>query len=91
MSAPDSMAVYAREIRGVPPWFIQEYLQQLGGQIETDGWVRGAGWKACLTPMEDYQIGSLRVGQVRLELRGCTEAVGDLRNALEKRLLRAGG
>ncbi len=70
MSSRDSMAVCEREIRGVPLWMVREYLEQLGGQSEPDEWLQGPGWKACLTPVEDYQIGSICVGQVRLELRG---------------------
>ncbi len=91
MSAPGSVEVYEREIRGVPLWVVREYLEQLGGQSKADGWLQGPGWKARLTPMEDYQIGSLRVGQVRLELHGDAGAVAEVRDALEKRLLRAGG
>ncbi len=91
MSAPDSMVVYEREIRGVPMWVVREYRKQLGGQSKADGWLQGVGWKARLTPLDDYQIGSLRVGQVRLELQGDAKAVAEVRDALEKRLLRAGG
>lgn len=54
MSAPDSMVVYEREIRGVPLWLVREYLEQLGGQSEPNEWLHGPGWKACLTPVEDY-------------------------------------
>ena len=91
MSARDSMAVYEREIRGVPMWVVREYLEQLGGQSKADGWLQGPGWKARLTPMEDYQIGSLHVGQTQLELQGDAKAVAEVRDALEKKLLRAGG
>ncbi len=91
MSAPGSAEVYDKEIRGVPMWVVREYLEQLGGQCKADGWMQGPGWKARLTPVEDYQIGSICVGQVRLELRGDVGAVAEVRDALEKRLLRAGG
>jgi len=91
MSARDSMAVCEREIRGVPIWVVREYLEQLGGQSKVDGWLQGPGWKARLTPMEDYQIGSLHVSQTRLKLQGDAKAVAEVRDTLEKRLLRAGG
>jgi hypothetical protein len=91
MSAPGSVKVYDREIRGVPLWMVREYLEQLGGQSKVDGWLKGPGWKARLTPLDDYRIGSLCVGQVRLELQGDAKAVAEVRDALEKRLLRAGG
>lgn len=85
------MADFKREIRGVRLWLVQEYLRQLGAQSEAGGWLHGPGWKARLMQMEDYQIGSLRVGQVHLELKGNDRAVGQARQALEKKLLRAGG
>lgn len=91
MRPHEVMAALEREIRGVPLWLVREYLQQLGGQFGADGWLHGPTWKARLTPMEDYRIGSLCVGQVRLELRGEESAVAQAHQALEKRLLRAGG
>jgi len=91
MSARSSVEISEREIRGVPLWVVREYLEQLGGQSKANGWLQGLGWKACLTPLDDYRIGSLCVGQVRLELRGEAGAIAALRDALEKRLLRAGG
>lgn len=84
-------ALCERELRGVPIWLVREYLQALGGQIDADGWLHGPGWSARLTEMEDYQIGSLRVARLHLELRGDATAVVQAQHALEKRLLRAGG
>jgi len=91
MSARSSVEISDREIRGVPMWVVREYLEQLGGQSKADGWLQGPGWKARLTPLDDYRIGSLCVGQVRLELQGVAKAVAEVREALEKRLLWAGG
>lgn len=85
------MADFKREIRGVPLWLVEEYLRQLGAQSEAGGWLHGPDWKARLTQMEDYQIGSLRVGQVQLELKGNDGAVGQALQALEKKLQRGGG
>jgi hypothetical protein len=78
-------------IRGIPAWLLQQYLEQLGGQAAEDGWLHGPDWRARLTQVDDYVIGSLRVGQVRLELRGEPDAVERARQALAPRLLRAGG
>jgi molybdopterin synthase sulfur carrier subunit len=78
-------------VRGVPLWLLREYVEQIGGQIVEGEWLTGAGWQARLTQAEDYEIGSLRVGQVRLELRGEAEAVEHARRALAPKLLRGGG
>jgi len=82
---------FERVVTGVPLWLLRAYLEELGGQPGADGLLRGDGWQARLTQVEDYQIGSLRVGQVRLDLDGEAEAVGRVRRALEPRLMRAGG
>ena len=81
---------YIRELRGIPLWLLQEYLVELGGEA-VDHQVLGAGWKASLQQLEDYRLGSIRVGQVRLEIRADTAAFELLKPHLEKKLLRAGG
>jgi hypothetical protein len=78
-------------IRGLPLWLFREYLEQLGGQSQADGVMHGAGWQARLTEVEDFVLGSLRVGQVLFELSGEAEAVESLRRALEPKLMRGGG
>lgn len=85
------MTSFELEIRAIPRWLLQEYLQELGGEPDDAGVIRGAGWVASLTQIEHYQIGSIRVGQVRLEVRGDADAVERLHLALEPKLLRAGG
>jgi hypothetical protein len=82
---------FVREMRGVPIWLLREYLQELGGKLGEDGIVAGEGWSAYLVQLDDYQIGALRVGQVRLDLDASPDAWEDLRPRLEKKLLRAGG
>ncbi len=82
---------YSQTLRGIPIWLVREYLQELGDQPGADGQVLGAGWEARLSQLDDYQIGSLRVGQVLLEIRATGEAWHRLQPALEKKLLRAGG
>lgn len=82
---------FEQAITGLPGWRLQEYLLELGAAVTVDGWLRGAGWRARLTPLDDYVIGALRVGRVRLELRGEPQAVAAVRRALAPKLLRAGG
>ena len=85
------MEVITRDIRGIPIWLLRDYLVDLGGVAEPDGRVVGLGWTAELTRLDDFQIGSLRVGQARLELRGEAAAVSQIERDLQPKLLRAGG
>ena len=75
----------------VPLWLLRAYLEDLGGQPDGDARVVGKGWEARLTQAEDYRIGSLRVGRVRLELLGKADALAQLLPPLELKLLRGGG
>jgi hypothetical protein len=79
-----------REIRGIPLWLLREYLEELGGTAENDNRVVGEGWVATLTQMEPFQICSLRVGQVFLELEAKPVVLADLKLRLEKKTMRAG-
>ena len=56
-------------MRAIPLWLLRAYLEELGGQVQADGSVAGEGWQARLTQLPDAEVGSLRIGQVRLELR----------------------
>jgi hypothetical protein len=68
-----------------------EYLQELGGLHSAEWRFTGDGWHAQITQIEDFVIGSLRVGQVRLEWQGNDYALHSMWPLLEKKLLRAGG
>ncbi len=85
------MVQHRFEIRSIPIWLLQRYLEDLEGQVGQDGWLYGSGWQARLTQIDDYCIGALRVGQVRVELQGEAATVARLQAALEPKLLRAGG
>lgn len=85
------MSEFTADIRSIPLWLLREYLEQLGGVVTQSGRIEGAGWTACLNRIEDYRIGSLRVGQVRLEVVGDSAAVARLRELLEPKLIRGGG
>jgi len=87
----ESNFTFEWEIRGIPFWLIRDYLLELGGQEEEAGLVKGKGWCVYLNQIADYQIGSIRVGQVQLNLEAAPEVSDSIRRALEKKLIRAGG
>ena len=84
-------------LRGIPRWLLRTYLEDLGGQTETEyglteeDRLHGDGWTATLLQIEDYRIGSLSSGQVRVTVTGEPGAVAVLLEALEPRLFRGGG
>jgi len=82
---------YEKMVRGIPLWLLQEYLQEMGGISQGDGRVDTPHWSARLFQLEDFQLGSLRVGQVHISVTGEGEAMTRLQEVLEKKLLRAGG
>lgn len=51
----------------------------------------GDGWQATLEQVDDFQVGSFRVGQVRMTLTGALESLPLMMADLEKRLFRGGG
>jgi hypothetical protein len=76
--------------RGIPLKILRDYLTDLGGISQDDRRVSGPGWQAHLERVEDFQIGSLRVGQVRVAIEGEQQVLEALLPRLEKKLLRAG-
>lgn len=85
------MATLDMELRAVPIWLLRHYITDIGGQEAPDGWLHGEGWQVRLTQIEDFQIGSLRVGQVRFEMQGDDAVVAAVWQQLEPKLIRAGG
>lgn len=85
------MAEITHELRGIPLWLLRDYLVDLGGQAQPDEQVIGPGWQVQLTRLDDFRLGSLRVAQVRLVLRGESEVLAQLEQRLRPKLLRAGG
>jgi hypothetical protein len=81
----------SREVRGIPLWLMHAYLVEAGGKSDGETRVAGDGWEVQLTQLEDFRIGSLRVGQIRVELAGTAEGIARILPELEKKLLRAGG
>lgn len=78
-------------MRAVPLWLLREYLVELGGRAEGEDAVVGAGWRASLTQLDDYQIGSLRVGEVEVAIVGEPPALERLAAALDRKLATRGG
>jgi hypothetical protein len=81
----------SRDVRGIPLWLLREYLVEAGGTADGDHIVKGDGWQVRLTQLEDFEVGSLRVGEIRVEWAGQGEAFEHMRKLLEQKLLRAGG
>ena len=78
-------------LRGVGPAVISAYLVDLGGREEEPGKIAGDGWEASLTAGELVSVGSIRLGVTEVEFSGELLAVGRLRAAFEKKVVRAGG
>lgn len=88
-AGPDSS--FELTITGLPRWCLQGYLMALGAVVLEEGVLAGPGWQARLTQADDFVLGSVRVGQVHLALRGEAGAVEAARRALAPKLLRGGG
>lgn len=85
------MPQMVRDVRGVPLWLWREYLVEMGGEAQNDWHVVGEGWEVHLTQMPDFQLGSLRVGEVRIELLGEEPVFSAFKAQLERKLVRGGG
>jgi hypothetical protein len=78
------------EVHSIPLWLLRDYLSEIGGTVETENRVTGDGWTAVLTKLEPRQVGSLRVGQVKVEFEGQAEAITQLQTQFHKKTMRAG-
>ncbi len=78
-------------MRGIPYFLLKEYLQELGGQVTAEDTVAGEGWQVRLERMEPFKIGSLSVGQVRLEMQIREDVYTDFVERFRLKTLRAGG
>jgi hypothetical protein len=79
-----------REMRGIPYFLLVEYLEELGGTSLSDDQVQGPGWSVKLVRMEPFRLGSLSVGQTRLEMKIEDNLVDDFMERFGKKTLRAG-
>ena len=84
------MQTLVREMRGIPLWLLREYLQEMGGTAIDDHFVQAAGWNVHLTRMEPFRLGSLVVGQTRLDIEIEDQLVAEFMAQFDKKTLRAG-
>ncbi|HID51848.1 MAG TPA: DUF1952 domain-containing protein [Anaerolineae bacterium] len=84
------MTQQIEEIHAIPLWLLREYLEEIGGTAVSETRVVGEGWTAVLTKLEPRQVGSLRVGQVKIEFTGEPDALGLLQTRFAKKTMRAG-
>ncbi len=80
-----------REMRGIPFFLLVEYLEEMGGRSLNDQQVQGPGWTVTLSRMEPFKIGSLSIGQTRLEIQIEDDAVDEFIKIFGQKTLRAGG
>lgn len=85
------MPLIMHDMRGIPLWLLREYLVEMGGAATTEDEISGEGWRVRLTPLEPFRLGSLEVGQVRLEIEVEAEREAEFRERFAKKTLRAGG
>jgi hypothetical protein len=84
------MQTIVREMRGIPFFLLKEYLEEMGGTSISDDQVQADGWRVKLTKMEPFRIGSLSVGQTRLDIEIEDHLVDDFMEVFGKKTLRAG-
>ena len=85
------MGTHEQVVRNLRLWLMREYLEEVGGVVQEDGRVAGAGWTASLEQIEDFKLGSIVVGQVRFYAEGDEQAVNDMWLVLKDKMIRAGG
>jgi hypothetical protein len=78
------------EVHSIPLWLLRDYLTEVGGQAENENRVVGNGWTAVLTKLEPRQVGSLRVGRVKIEFAGQPDALVQMQSQFHKKTMRAG-
>ena len=85
------MQTIVREMRGIPFFLLKEYLEEMGGKPLNESQVQGPGWRVDMSRMEPFRIGSLEVGQTRLEIHIEDHAVDEFIKVFGQKTLRAGG
>lgn len=84
------MQTIIREMRGIPFFLLKEYLEEMGGTSINENQVQGPGWSVEMSRMEPFRLGSLSVGQTRLEIQIEDHLVDDFMEVFGKKTLRAG-
>ncbi len=78
------------EVHSIPLWLLRDYLTEVGGEADGENRVVGDGWTAVLTKLEPRQVGSLRVGRVKIEFEGQPDALTHMQTQFHKKTMRAG-
>ena len=78
------------ETHSIPLWLLRDYLEEIGGTAESEHRVTGDGWTATLIKLEPRRVGSLRVGQVKIEFEGQPDALTHMQSQFHKKTMRAG-
>ena len=84
------MTIQLEETHSIPLWLLREYLEELGGTAENENYLVGDGWTAVLEKIEPRKVGSLRVGQVKIQFQGDTDTLNHLKLQFQKKTMRAG-
>lgn len=84
------MQKIVREMRGIPVFLLKEYLEEMGGTSISDDLVQAEGWSVKLSKLEPFRLGSLSVGQTRLDIEIEDHLVEDFMEVFGKKTLRAG-
>ena len=85
------MQTLIREMRGIPFFLLKEYLIEMGGEEVDENHIQGLGWSVEISKMEPFRLGSLSIGQTRLEIQIEDDKVDDFLTIFGKKTLRAGG
>lgn len=85
------MQKIVREMRGIPLFLLREYLEEMGGSLAGENRVEAPGWRVTLTRLPPFEIGSLSVGQTRLEIEIEDPLVDEFFRIFNLKTLRAGG
>jgi hypothetical protein len=84
------MQKIVREMRGIPFFLLREYLEELGGTAQGEDRVEAPGWSVKLERIEPFRLGSLVIGQTRLEIEIEDDLVDDFMERFGKKTMRAG-
>lgn len=85
------MKTVVHEMRGIPYFLLKEYLQEMGGTLVEENFIRGDGWSVRLARMEPFRLFSISVGQTRMIVEMEDHVVDDFTERFRKKTLRAGG
>lgn len=80
-----------RSFRGISQRLARHYLENLGGEVESDDRVVGDGWEATLSS-EKIGVGStLQLTEVTVVFEGDEETLEPLIEKFAQKAMRAGG